>query len=337
MSLIFNMEHKGARTISFVVLVLFHPLNLLRRSRRAHETQLHHFQSFNFMHTIFFCWKHFFPTQYEQKKKKKKKKRSGDGTSDFLPGVQHRRALSQFKRKRWFSVRDLDGGGSCINTVSASLSPLASCTTPDGRRTQTQTRSWDAAWTLLLPSLSTPTPAALEPFTGWNTQRSAPSAGWVSACVRSHQTSQRISSGRSGSSHVPQEHLGRLAQVPSGEECVRVCVPAGARLAQVCESQWWSRFSHHHHHHSHATLSVQQEDRCPQCWILWPQKGPWSIQPVRSLHWERQEELKAAGGLLWDPKGRAAETSVAPRCPPFYTHWLFICKCPAIVWKKRAP
>lgn len=110
-----------------------------------------------------------------------KKKKSGNGTGVFLSRVQHRRAFSQFKRKRWFLVRDLYQGGSCINTISASPSPLTSCTTPDGRRALRQT--------LLRCGVNSAAPLALhtstsctQTFHGVNTQRSTPNAKWA-ACA----------------------------------------------------------------------------------------------------------------------------------------------------------
>lgn len=102
----------------------------------------------------------------------------GSGSGVFLTAVQHGRAFSQFKRKRWFLVRDLYQRGSCINTISASLAPHQLHHTRRSARTQTQT--------LLRCSVNSAAPLTLYTFSSCtqtfhrvNTQRSTPSTKWA--------------------------------------------------------------------------------------------------------------------------------------------------------------
>lgn len=56
---------------------------------------------------------------------------------------------------------------SCINSISTSPHHSAAAPYHDHPHALRDKHSWDAAWTLLLPSLSTSTPAARKLFTRW--------------------------------------------------------------------------------------------------------------------------------------------------------------------------
>lgn len=58
--------------------------------------------------------------------------------------------------------------------------------------------------------------------------------------------------------------------------------------------------------------AVSRQDRCPQCWIIWPQRRPRSIQLMSLLHWKRQEKFKAAfcGILKEELRGQAFHFTV---------------------------
>lgn len=138
-------------------------------------------------------WKHFLPTQCEQKK-------SGNGTGVF----QHRRAFSQFKRKRWFLVRDLYQRSSCINTISASLRPSPAAPHPTvGAHSDTNTLEMQrelccSPHSLHLHQLHS------------NLSRGEHSEVYAEHQVsgaRRHETSHHILFGISGSNHVPQKQL----------------------------------------------------------------------------------------------------------------------------------
>lgn len=112
-------------------------------------------------------------------KKNNIKKKSGNGTGVFLSRVQHRRAFSQFKRKRWFfgerlvSTWQLHKHHLCLSFAPHQLHHARR-----SARTQTQT--------LLRCSVNSAAPLALYTYTsctqtfhGVNTQRSAPNAKWA--------------------------------------------------------------------------------------------------------------------------------------------------------------
>lgn len=213
-------------------------------------------------------------------------------------------------------MRDLYQRGSCINTISASLSPLTSCTTPDGRRALRHKHSWDAAWTLLLPSLSTPTPAALKPFTGWTLRglRRTPS--------------ERRAQARNQPSHF----IWNISFKPRSPK-TPVMALSVAHIRNVCGTRGETGHIRYkcpsfkipvvipllppplllkRHIVQQASSAVSRQDRCPQCWIIWPQRRPWSIQLMCLLHWKRQEKFKGAfcGILKEELRGQAFHFTV---------------------------
>lgn len=166
-------------------------------------------------------------------------------------------------------------------------------------RTQTQT--------LLRCSVNSAAPLALYTYTSCtqtfhrvNTQRSTPNAKWAARAQGTEPASTFYLEYQVQTTFPPPPPPKSTCN-GSTSSTHKKCVPLPevrlakcCKSAQVSKSQWRGRGSHHRY--LNATLSsgespaVSRQDRCPQCWIIWPQRRPWSIQLMCLLHWKQQEK-----------------------------------------------
>lgn len=129
-------------------------------------------------------------------------KSSGTKISVFWHKSSSTLFLADLKGRRWFSMSLLSTWQLHKLSISASprLSPAAPH--PDRPHALRDKHSSDAAWTLLLPSLSTSTPAALKPLTRWTLRGQR----WtLSRAARRHEASHHISVWISAPNYVPKK------------------------------------------------------------------------------------------------------------------------------------